>query len=69
MLPQAYLPDLSAYFNRFNISAEFYATQWCGLNSRASNYELHSSFGSLSEQESLKNRLPGFESTSLAIES
>ena len=25
---EAYLPDLSAFFNRFNISAEFYATQW-----------------------------------------
>eukprot|EP00435_Cladocopium_sp_Y103_P035676 s3053_g9.t1 len=25
---QAYLPDLSVFFNRFNISAEFYATQW-----------------------------------------
>ncbi|CAJ1461126.1 unnamed protein product [Effrenium voratum] len=24
----AYLPDLSALFNRFSISAEFYATQW-----------------------------------------
>lgn len=27
-LLEAYLPDLSAFFNRFNISAEFYATQW-----------------------------------------
>ena len=23
------MPDLSVFFNRFNISAEFYATQWC----------------------------------------
>lgn len=27
-LLEAYLPDLSVFFNRFNISAEFYATQW-----------------------------------------
>ena len=25
---EAYLPDLSVFFNRFKISAEFYATQW-----------------------------------------
>eukprot|EP00439_Symbiodinium_sp_Y106_P039560 s4666_g4.t2 len=28
MCKKAYLPDLAATFDRFNISAEFYATQW-----------------------------------------